>query len=204
MWLATSVGTINSDLEPNIILLDLCESDLVYCQAGISFGVLLLEKGAQIYMYRVLSALSNNHNCLSIHHMLKMASKRPTQVTQSLIDMSAVESSKRPALEDTHESEDEGSLSDPSSDCELETSDPVSGLTSRTESNSTSTSHTSESVCTSTCCSDDVKPFQPTSKEILGNLTFNGRKFVAKWFEQYPWLTVCVTKRKIVCFTVEA
>ena len=75
-------------------------------------------------------------------------------------------SSKRPASEDTHESEDEGNLSDPSSDCELEASDPVLGLTSRTESNSTSTSHTSESVCTSTCCSDDVKPFQPTSKEV--------------------------------------
>ena len=68
---------------------------------------------------------------------------------------------------------------------DLDTSNPVSDLLS---SNHVSTLQT---VCTCLSCSGEAqKAFQPTSREILASLAFNGRSFVAKWFEQYPWLTV--------------
>ena len=49
------------------------------------------------------------------------------------------------------------------------------------------------------CCSSELKPFQPTSPEALRCLVRNGWKFLPLWFEQYPWLTVCTT-RKVYCF----
>ena len=132
------------------------------------------------------------------NYRLKMASKRPSR---SLIDMwAAAASSKRPALDnaieadhtDSISSEDEGS---PDLQSDLDTSEPVSDLIS------SDSASTSRSVCTLVCCSDEaLKPFQPTSREILVSLILNGRNFVAKWFEQYPWLTVCLTKRKVFCF----
>lgn len=57
-----------------------------------------------------------------------------------------------------------------------------------------------KSECNSVCCSDLMKPFQPQSEECLACLTSNGRKFVPKWFQQYPWLTVCSTRRKVFCY----
>ena len=126
-----------------------------------------------------------------------MASK--CQTSRSLIDMwGAVAGSKHPALENAimpdHSSlsEDEGN---PDLQHDLDTSNPVSDLLS---SNHVSTLQT---VCTCLSCSGEAqKDFQPTSREILASLAFNGRNFVAKWFEQYPWLTVCLTKRKVFCF----
>ena len=120
-----------------------------------------------------------------------MASKRP----RSLIDMwAAAASAKRPALDNAIEADHAGSISSedegsPDLQSDLDTSKPVSDLISLDSAS------TSQSVCTSVCCSDKaLKPFQPTSRML------NGRNFVAEWFEQYPWLTVCLTKRKIFCF----
>ena len=72
----------------------------------------------------------------------------------------------------------------------------VSDLPSGTESSGTSTLQCSESACTAFCYSDLMKPFQSGSEEGLACLTSNGCKFVPKWFQQYPWLTVCSTTRK--------
>ena len=129
------------------------------------------------------------------YYRLKMASKRPSR---SLIDMwAAAASSKRPALNNAIEADHTGSISSedegsPDLQSDLDTSEPVSDLIS------SDSASTSQSVCTLVCCSDEaLKPFQPTSREILVSLTLNGRNFVAKWFEQYPWLTA---KRKVFCF----
>ena len=63
-----------------------------------------------------------------------------------------------------------GNVSDSSSLGEL---DPATKF-AVVGSSSTSTSESSEGVCTSACCSEDaVNPFQPTSKEILASPLFN-------------------------------
>ena len=116
-----------------------------------------------------------------------MASKR---LPRSLIDMwAAAARSKGPALDNVIEADHTDSISSedersPDLQSDLDTSESVSDLIS------SDSASTSRSVCTLVCCSDDaLNIFQPTSREILVSLTLNGRNFVAKWFEQYPWLT---------------
>lgn len=59
----------------------------------------------------------------------------------------------------------------------------------------------SESECLSSCCTDiAIKPYQPTNKVILSSMAINGRNFMEKWFKLYPWLTVCITRKKVFCF----
>ena len=129
-----------------------------------------------------------------------MATKRHSQ--PSLLDMFSSASAKRPALQDSQHSEElSGDEEDPNSSMTDTYHDlaSVSGLSSSAESSGTSTSQCSESVCSSFCCSDLMKPFQPAT-EGLACLTSNGRKFVPKWFQHYPRLTVCSTIRKVFCY----
>ena len=70
---------------------------------------------------------------------------------------------------------------------------------SSTETSSASASEGS-SVFNSLCCLDFTKPYQPMSEKTLAGLAFGGRKFVSKWFHQYPWLTVCSTMNKVLCY----
>ena len=151
----------------------------------------------------------------------KMATKHPRQVT--LMDSWSV-SSKKQALEqdkmsdsgteseselvDDHLpelSESRSSLTNQSSDAYPESSSEPSQPTDHpTSSESCPESSLSEAVslsqCTSLCCSSELEPFQPKSAEALGCLARNGRNFLPFWFEQYPWLTVCTTSRKVYCF----
>ena len=55
-----------------------------------------------------------------------------------------------------------------------------------------------KSVCSAVCCTDFSKVYQPTSKKAIESL-FNQRKFRPEWFKKYPWLTACITKKKVFC-----
>ena len=106
-----------------------------------------------------------------------MATKRPSQSRITAF----ISRTKRPALnEDSSDSEED-----------IETNS-----TCATESEQVSTCN--ESACTADCCIDLTKVYQPTNKVVLESL-FNQRNFRSEWFKQYPWLTVCLTKRKVFC-----
>ena len=70
---------------------------------------------------------------------------------------------------------------------------------SLTDSHTESSLSESGGLCTGICCSNESKPFQPNGDE-LSCLTKNSRKFLSLWFKQYPWLTVCLTAKKVYCF----
>ena len=59
---------------------------------------------------------------------------------------------------------------------------------------------TDPSECLSACCSDMSKPYQPTTKNILSSMANNGRNFMHDWFDTFPWLMLCSTKKKTFCF----
>ena len=52
-------------------------------------------------------------------------------------------------------------------------------------------------VCESLCCVDHT---EPTNKAVLACMSNNGRHFMDKWFKTYPWLSICVTRKKVFCF----
>ena len=54
------------------------------------------------------------------------------------------------------------------------------------------------SACILPCCTDP-KPFQPVNSVVLASLANNNRNFVVDWFKQFPWLTLCLTKKKVFC-----
>lgn len=70
------------------------------------------------------------------------------------------------------------------------------------------TKSSSKYNCTSQCCSGDT-PFQPTDihtlKETSKQWTVKTKtvtRHVQKvWFETFPWLTLCLEKKKVFCFT---
>ena len=67
------------------------------------------------------------------------------------------------------------------------------------ESASPNITSDSSSSCTDICCISDTVPFQPSSSAILQGMCRNGCNFVPTWFKQYPWLTLCRTKRSAYC-----
>ena len=61
-------------------------------------------------------------------------------------------------------------------------------------------SNTQVTVCESLCCVDRTEPYQPTNKAVLACMSNNGRHFMDEWFKTYPWLPICVTRKKVFCF----
>ena len=57
-----------------------------------------------------------------------------------------------------------------------------------------------ESECLSVCCKDNSRPCQPGNKIIISSLSNNGRNFMERWYQQFPWLTVCTIRKKVFCF----
>lgn len=103
----------------------------------------------------------------------------------------AIEEESLPVEEDSlpaeEESVEEESVTAADLGAEPEEQDPESLVSVSTE------------LCDGSCCSDETKPFQPTTKAALRDLTRNGRKFNPEWFGEYPWLTLCMTKKKVFC-----
>ena len=77
---------------------------------------------------------------------------------------------------------------------------PTCSSSTETSSTATGSSTASEcSTCTHPCCTDQ-KPFRPVNPVVLASLANKGRNFVVSWFKQFPWLTLCLTKKKVFCF----
>ena len=53
--------------------------------------------------------------------------------------------------------------------------------------------------CQSSCCSNIKEPYQPKDSKILGCLASHKHNFMPNWYQNYPWLSVCKTK-KMFCF----
>lgn len=57
----------------------------------------------------------------------------------------------------------------------------------------------SENLCGSPCCVNNTVAYQPIDKITLQQLTSNKRNFQAAWYKRYPWLSICLTKKKAFC-----
>jgi len=62
-----------------------------------------------------------------------------------------------------------------------------------------STVHSS-TACELLCCHSLDKPYQPRDDKSLSCLTNCKRNFMAHWYKDYPWLSVCITKQKVFCY----
>ena len=84
---------------------------------------------------------------------------------------------------------------------DVPTCSSIQSSTSTTTDNSTASCSTVTecSTCTHPCCTDQ-KPFQPVNQVVLASIANKGRNFVVNWFQQFPWLTLCLTKKKVFCF----
>lgn len=69
-----------------------------------------------------------------------------------------------------------------------------------TESSTEESQEVTDCECQSSCCTNEVKPYQPTNKTILSSMAKNGRNFIDKWYNTFPWLTICTTRKKVFCF----
>lgn len=132
--------------------------------------------------------------------------KRHSQ--QSLIDM--WHDCPKRSRPDATTNDPASSVSKTVSESEVRISGVASSIPLGTEISSTatesSTATSSEgmsqpgcSACTHPCCTDS-KPFQPENPVVLASLVNKGRNFVVEWFKQFPWLTLCLTKKKVFCF----
>ena len=48
------------------------------------------------------------------------------------------------------------------------------------------------------CCRED-KAIQPTDKTMLSLFVRNIRKFLPSWYSSFPWITLCVERKKVFC-----
>lgn len=69
-----------------------------------------------------------------------------------------------------------------------------------TECASSSAPLVSYEICQSSCCSNVKEPYQPKDSKMLCYLASCKRNFMPNWYQNYPWLSVCVTRRKVFCF----
>ena len=53
--------------------------------------------------------------------------------------------------------------------------------------------------CTTVCCSEIQQAYQPNEKVILSLFIKKGRKFLPAWYKMFPWITLCITHKKIFC-----
>ena len=54
--------------------------------------------------------------------------------------------------------------------------------------------------CSSQCCTSEEKAFQPNGNIILKTLSMKQRNFQSSWYKQFPWLSVCTSRKKVFCF----
>ena len=54
-------------------------------------------------------------------------------------------------------------------------------------------------TCGNICCSCEGEAYQPKNDVILASLTNKGRKFLPVWYERFPWITICATRKKVFC-----
>ena len=54
-------------------------------------------------------------------------------------------------------------------------------------------------VCDKVCCVDEKKVYQPRDSKTLAVFTNIKRKFLPAWYDKYHWITLCLTKKKVLC-----
>lgn len=55
-----------------------------------------------------------------------------------------------------------------------------------------------QAACSAYCCSSDEKGFQPIDKHTLDIKNATEKKnFQPQWYKQFPWLTLCLTYKKV-------
>ena len=90
-----------------------------------------------------------------------------------------------------------------SGDSDSPTTGPVCPDTEEDESSileERSETHGEESECLSVCCKDNSRPCQPVNKIIISSLAKNGRNFMERWYQQFPWLSVSTIRKRVFCF----
>jgi len=55
------------------------------------------------------------------------------------------------------------------------------------------------SGCSHQCCSDETKAFHPMDKPTLQSLRIKNRNFQSSWLKEFPWISVCVSRKKAFC-----
>ena len=58
--------------------------------------------------------------------------------------------------------------------------------------------------CNAPCCQDSLEAFQVTDKNILRKtrkVQGHGRQFCSEWYQNYPWLILCITYFTAFCST---
>ena len=53
--------------------------------------------------------------------------------------------------------------------------------------------------CVLPCCGNDTVAYQPTDKPSLQQLISNKRNFQPGWYNRFPWLSVCLSRKKVFC-----
>jgi hypothetical protein len=54
--------------------------------------------------------------------------------------------------------------------------------------------------CSPQCCSSEEKAFQPSDKPSIQLLSSKNRSFQSSWYKKFPWLSVCIQRKKVFCF----
>ena len=54
-------------------------------------------------------------------------------------------------------------------------------------------------ACSNICCSCEGEAYQPKNDVILESLSNKGRRFLPAWYERFPWITICATRKKVFC-----
>ena len=55
------------------------------------------------------------------------------------------------------------------------------------------------STCTALCCMNFDQAFQPEDKQTLQKLANKNGNFQLQWYKKFPWLSVCVARKKVFC-----
>ena len=63
---------------------------------------------------------------------------------------------------------------------------------------------TPSSLCSAQCCIDQCNVFQPKDNLTIKSLKASGpsgktRNFQPSWYTQFPWISVCVTRKSVFC-----
>ena len=56
-----------------------------------------------------------------------------------------------------------------------------------------------QTACVAHCCSSDEKGFQPVDNPTGDIIATEKRNFQPQWYKQFPWLTICLTYKKVFC-----
>ena len=73
-------------------------------------------------------------------------------------------------------------------------------LQSATEDTSSPQNVNGNIDCREVCCSNSDQAFQPQDNATLSAFVRKDRKFLTAWYAEHTWITLCISKRKVLCF----